>query len=131
MVAVLTVLSIIGFFISLYAFYVYKRASAHKNYKPLCDIKRNISCTKAFLSKEGKKLFLHNSLFGLVFYLLVFVLADMNKINYLLPLAVIAVLGSLYLAYISYIKQRNFCLVCTSIYLINILILVFSYRLLY
>ncbi len=131
MVAVLTILSVIGFFISLYAFYVYKRASTHKNYKPLCDIRSNISCTKAFLSKEGRKLFLHNSLFGLIFYLLVFVLADVNKIKYIIPLAVIAVAGSLYLAYISYIKQHNFCLVCTSIYLINILILVFSYRMIY
>ena len=119
-------LAFLGFLLSFYALNVKWRHLRSKTYKPLCDFRENISCTKAFASKYGKIGGLPNPVYGIVFYALVFWLASRGLNVYVLYLAILAVLGSIFLAYISYIKQRNFCLVCTGIYLINVLLLVFS-----
>jgi len=117
----ISILAIIGSLLSFYALYV-KWKVHDKNYKPLCDVKENISCIKAFTSKYGKLAALPNPVYGLFFYALLFFFID-----YALYFGLIAFPITIYLAYISYIKQKNFCLVCTGIYLINILILIFSY----
>lgn len=121
------ILAVIGFWLSFYAYYVEKK-SRNKNYKPICNISKNISCTKAFLSKYGKLLGKSNSVFGMFFYPTIYLLSFFNLISYIFYLSMFSVLGSLYLAYLSYIKLKTFCLVCTSIYLINILLLFFSYK---
>ncbi|XP_047124320.1 vitamin K epoxide reductase complex subunit 1-like protein 1 [Hydra vulgaris] len=46
--------SFLGVLISLYTLYVEIHALADKNYKAMCDINENVSCTKVFLSKHGK-----------------------------------------------------------------------------
>jgi len=117
----------IGFFLSLYAVYVKRKASKSKNYKPICDISKNISCTKAFKSSYGRLLVLPNSVYGILFYLLIYILAISNNIDVIFYLSIFATIGSIYLAYISYIKQKNYCVVCTATYLVNILLLIFSY----
>ncbi len=126
---IIEILAIIGFWLSFYAYYVEKK-SARENYKPVCDISKEISCTKAFLSRYGKLFGKSNSLFGMLFYPVIFALSSLNLFNYSFFLSIFSVLGSLYLAYISYMKLKTFCLVCTSIYLINLLLLFFSYKLL-
>ncbi|MBI1968492.1 hypothetical protein HYS49_01135 [Candidatus Woesearchaeota archaeon] len=119
-------LAILGFFLSAYAFYVQRRAKKKKSYQPLCDLAKNISCTKAFLSKEGKIAVLPNMVYGIFYYALLFVLSFFVD-GILLFLTLPAVGASLFLAYVSYLKQRNFCLVCTTIYLINVLLAVSSW----
>jgi uncharacterized membrane protein len=113
------ILSICGFLISLYALYVRHKVLKAPAYSPICDIRANISCSKALGSQYGKTMGVPNPLAGLLFYALVFVLsfAYMHLVIY--PV-IASVLFSLYLAYISYIKQKNFCLVCTLTYLVNI-----------
>lgn len=121
------IISIIGLLLSIYALYVERKNKREKLYKPICDISDKISCTKAFSSPYGKFIGLPNSLMGIIFYLIVIALAFYNQTQHLLYLSIVAMLGSLYLAYTSYIKMKNFCLVCSAIYLVNLLLLIFSY----
>ncbi|MBI2105282.1 hypothetical protein HYT56_00420 [Candidatus Woesearchaeota archaeon] len=121
----LKILAVIGLILSMYSFYVGKNLRNRK-YKPLCDINKKISCSRAFSSKYGKILGEANSYYGIIFYSLIFLLAVLNFREYIFFLSVLSVFGSVYLAYISYIKIKTYCLVCTSIYLINILLLIFS-----
>jgi len=127
-VAIVT-LSVIGFLLSLYSFYVEKKLEKSSNYKAICDISDRFSCTKAFKSGFGKTLGMNNSVFGLIFYVIVFVLALIGSINYVFYLSIISVIISLYLAYVLYFKVRSFCVVCNAIYIVNILLLLFSWSL--
>ncbi|MBW2985390.1 hypothetical protein KY313_01930 [Candidatus Woesearchaeota archaeon] len=121
------IVSIIGFLLSIYAFSVEKKSEKSKSYKPLCDISKKISCTKAFASKYGRLAGVSNSFAGIFFYIIVFLLAFLGQLNYVFYLAIISVLGSLYLAYAQIMKVKSFCLVCSCIYLVNLLLLFFSY----
>ena len=119
--------SIIGFLLSIYAFFVEKKIKKSNTYKPLCDISKNISCTKAFDSKYGSLTGISNSFAGIFFYLIIFFMAFLGQLNYIFYLAIISVIGSIYLAYTQITKIKSFCLVCSGIYLVNLLLLVFSY----
>jgi vitamin-K-epoxide reductase (warfarin-sensitive) len=122
----LKILATIGFFLSLYAFYIKNKYKKDPNYIPLCNLNKNISCTKAFSSSYSNIFYLPNSLYGILFYVLIFLLASLNLFNYIFPLSIISVLISLYLAYLLYFKVKSLCLICTSTYLINLLLLFFS-----
>ena len=125
MILVFQVITVCGFLISLYALYVRQKVLKAPTYSPICDIRANISCSKALGSRYSKTMGIPNPLAGLLFYALVFVLsfAYMHLVIY--PVLA-SVLFSLYLAYISYIKQKNFCLVCTLTYVVNIALLVIA-----
>ena len=121
------IVSILGLLLSVYAFFVEKKIEKLKSYKPLCDISKNISCTKAFGSKYGSLAGISNSFAGIFFYLIVFLLAFFGQLNHILYLAIISVIGSVYLVYTQITKIKSFCLVCSGIYLVNLLLLIFSY----
>ena len=127
MVSAIQIIAIIGYLVSLYSFYVEKKSKS-KDYKALCDINDKMSCTKAFSSKYGKLFMVSNSTMGIVFYFIVFLLAYFNQINYVFYLSVLAIIGSICLAYLLYFKVKTICIVCTGIYLVNILLVIFSYR---
>ena len=118
------ILAILGILLSSYALYVKGKAESDKSYIPLCDINKHISCTRAFLSREGSMTGLPNPLLGIIFYALIFLFDVMEYRNALWYLSLIALAGSLYLADVSYVRQKNFCLVCTAIYIINFLLVV-------
>ncbi|MCA9485358.1 MAG: vitamin K epoxide reductase family protein [Nanoarchaeota archaeon] len=122
MFSALIILSLVGICLSFYAFLVERLFHTKKDYHALCDISENISCTKAFSSPTGKLLKFSNSLGGLIYYTLIIILVYLNQFQIILYFSVLALAGSIYLAYISYIKMKNFCLVCTAVYIINILI---------
>ena len=126
---IIEILASVGFILSCYAYYVEKKA-ADKKFKPVCDINENISCTKAFLSEYGKILGKPNSFFGIFFYPIVFILFYLNVFSFVFYLSLLSAVSSVYLAYLSYVKLKNFCLVCTGVYLVNFLLLFFSYKLL-
>ena len=123
----LQIFSAAGFILSAYAIYVKYKVGKSKKYRPLCDISKRISCTKAFTSRYGNIAVLPNPLYGIFFYAAMFILGTLGNFKFALYLSAFSVGGSVYLAYLSYIKQRNFCLVCTAIYIINILLFAFSY----
>jgi vitamin-K-epoxide reductase (warfarin-sensitive) len=70
-----------GFLISAYAYYVEKRRENSKKYRPLCDISDRASCSKAFSSPYGKFLLLPNSIYGVAFFLVVFILSIFGQLN--------------------------------------------------
>ncbi|MBS3066099.1 hypothetical protein J4229_03590 [Candidatus Pacearchaeota archaeon] len=89
----------------------------------------NISCTKAFSSKYGRLLGKSNSFYGMLFYPLIFLLAQLNLFGFIFLISIFSFLGTVCLAYLSYVKLKTFCLVCTGIYLVNVLLLFLSYKL--
>lgn len=124
--AILT-LAIIGILLSFYTLYVECKLGQNKNYKAVCDINNRMSCTKTFSSKYGKTFGISNAYPGLSFYGLIVLMILYRQTDFLLLITGLGVLFSLYLAYILYFKVKHFCLVCHGIYLVNILLLVFSY----
>ena len=60
-------------------------------------------------------------------HLIIFFMAFLGQLNHIFYLAIISVIGSIYLAYTQITKIKSFCLVCSGIYLVNLLLLVFSY----
>ena len=121
------ILAVLGFLLSWYALHIEKKTAQDANYKPVCDINENMACSVVISSKYGKVAGISNSIGGLFFYALVFTLGFFNLSQIILYLAIASVLGSLYLAYVQYIKLKNLCLVCNGIYIINILLVIFSY----
>ena len=121
------ILSCLGLLISLYAFYVKKKMEKDKNYSPVCDLSDKVSCTKAMGSEYGSFFIVPNSVWGIGFYALVLLLSILGNIEAVIWLSIVAVLGSIYLAYISFFKIKVLCPLCLGIYAINILILIFSY----
>ena len=115
-----------GLLLSIYTFNVDNKIKKDKSYKPICDISSSISCTKAFSSSYSKTFGIPNSIGGIIFYTAILVLSFFQISDAILYLSIASVLGSLYLSYISYFKLKNFCLICSMIYAVNILLLVFS-----
>jgi vitamin-K-epoxide reductase (warfarin-sensitive) len=122
------ILSAAGLVLSFYALHVEQYAGRKKGYQAMCDINEELSCTRAFTSDYGQTWGVSNAVYGVFFYLIVLMLSIANESGYILVLSLCAVIGSVYLAYVQYGKLRTLCVVCTAIYLINILLLIFSFR---
>jgi len=116
---VIVPLALIGLALSAYALLVVKR-HARNGYKPLCDITANISCSKAFLSEQGRMLGIHNAWYGIAFYASIIILHSSSYPTAVLTLVTLGALRSVQLAYVSYVVQKNFCVVCTLTYLVNL-----------
>ncbi len=123
----LLLLSILGIILSIYATFIKLNLKKDRNYKAICDLNKNISCTKALSNKYGNLMGISNTYIGLAFYFIILILLYFEKVEVIFFLSLFAFLGSLYLAYLSYYKLKNFCLLCSAIYIINFLLLIFSY----
>ena len=123
--ALIRLLCMLGIALSAYALYVKKRFDADKTYKATCDISDKISCTKAFESGHGTLFLVPNSVWGILFYFLVFFLSYVS-LTLVFIFSLFSVFGSIYLAYILYTKVKSYCLVCTSIYAVNFLLFFIS-----
>ncbi len=122
------VLALLGLLLSCYALYVEWKFHQKKKYHALCDISSAVSCTKAFSSPYGRLFKLPNAFYGVLFYVSVFLFAFYGLPTFVFYGAVLSMLATFVLAYLSYVKMKNLCLVCSSIYVVNILLLIFSYR---
>jgi uncharacterized membrane protein len=120
------VLSGIGAALSLYALYVKHKLSKNKNYHSVCDISDKVSCTAAMGSRYGSLFIIPNSAFGALFYAVMMLLGVFDEMKALFWLSVLAVLGSISLAYVSFFKLKITCPLCVGIYVINILLLIAS-----
>ncbi|XP_074102924.1 vitamin-K epoxide reductase [Cotesia typhae] len=130
---------IVGMSLSYYAYIVETTKEKDHNYMAMCDISERVSCTKAFMSEYGKGFglipkssifYLPNSIYGLVFYGIVFALNIFNKYG----LAVITIvltassnLSSIYLAWILW-KLNDICIICISTYIVNLILVILSYN---
>eukprot|EP00743_Colponemidia_sp_Colp-15_P006313 GILK01006792.1.p1 GENE.GILK01006792.1~~GILK01006792.1.p1 ORF type:complete len:159 (-),score=17.28 GILK01006792.1:249-725(-) len=129
-------LAIIGMAVSGYALYVEHKAVSTPNYKALCDVSEQISCSAVFSSKYGHSvgmllgdnhyLNLPNAFYGLLFYVAVFLYDVLTFIPFRHHLFFVAssgaVIFSAYLAYILYFVLEDLCLVCVSSYIVNLLL---------
>ncbi len=125
---IIPILAIIGFFVSLYAYYIEKKIAKDPTYKPMCDLSDRISCSKPIVSPWGKIIIFSNALIGMIFYVVVLLFYFLNYTPLLFYSALIAVGASLVLAYILFFKIKTLCLLCCCIYVINILLLFASYK---
>ncbi len=116
-----------GFLVSVYALYIKHRLVKSPDYSPICDISTHISCSKALGSSYSRTMGVPNPVGGLFYYFTSAILANIPMARpYLFYLTLPAVFFSIYLAYISYFRQRNFCLICSFIYLVNLILAVLA-----
>lgn len=120
----------LGFVISLYAFWLEQKVKREPDYKAACDISQRMSCTASIKSPYARIFYFSNSAIGMAYYAFVALLAWLSLPQPLLIATMAGVAGSIALAYVLYGKIKTVCLVCTSLYLINIvlLILAWTYR---
>lgn len=123
------ILAVLGFGISLYTYVVENKIKKDSNYKPACDLSDRISCSKPMLSPYGNIFFFSNAVAGMLYYILIGLLAYVQAVNLLLIATVGGFLFSLILAYLLYFKIKAICLLCTSLYIVNIALLILSIKL--
>ncbi len=128
---IIILLSLAGFAVSLYAYIVERNFQQDASYKPACDISDRVSCTRLFSSKYGKLFGISNTLIGMIFYALLAGLALFSFYALIFYLSVAACLASVGLAYIASVKMKIFCFLCTTVYILNIALLIVSYMKLY
>lgn len=117
--------SVVGLTLAIYAVFVENKTKKDNTYHPVCEINDKTSCKTAFNSEYGKILGISNAIFGIIFYVTFIILTFTQFTNILLLMSIAAVLGSAYLAYALYFKLRNFCIVCTGTYIVNLVLLYF------
>ncbi len=120
------VLAALGFGISLYTYLLERRVKQEPNYKPVCDLSDRISCSKPMKGPYANIFFFSNAVVGMMFYVVIGLLAMMHAQTLLFIAALGGCLVSCVLAYLLYFKIKSLCLLCTSLYIINGLLLYFS-----
>jgi len=127
-----------GLALTLYGLFVEIRHDYSQSYVALCDISPTVSCSAAFLSDYGRgfgllpqALAFRNPVYGLLFYPTLLILLYLDSpisTQVLLGLALLSNIGSLYLAYILAFVLHVACVICISLYIVNFLLLVYSWR---
>jgi vitamin-K-epoxide reductase (warfarin-sensitive) len=127
-------LACLGLAVSAYAYFLEQKlkrseiGGASAAYKPACDINDRFSCSKPIMSEYGSLFGISNAVLGLLFYVGIILLTLLGFMKLVFWGALAACAASLILAYILFFKLKVFCVVCTSIYLINFLLLWASHR---
>jgi vitamin-K-epoxide reductase (warfarin-sensitive) len=119
----IVILALIGLALSLYAHHLEQQLKTDEQFRAACDINDRISCTRPLLSSYANFFYYSNSFLGIVFYSTLAVIAFCNLHTLVLLMAVAAMIATLILAYLLYFEIKSICLVCTSLYMVNILIL--------
>lgn len=120
-------LALLGFCISFYAYMIEKKIKADHTYKASCDISDNFSCSKPILSEYGEIIGISNSLVGMAFYASMTILGFLGRIHFLFYLSIASLVVSAFLAYILYFRIKTVCLICTALYLINVVLFLTIY----
>lgn len=120
MTASIVILAGFGLLLSVWALLIHTQYRRSMRYTPWCDFSEQISCSRAFTSKYSRTLRIHNSWFGIIAYPIVAWLAISGRSLELLLAGVLLLLASASLAYISFVKMRNYCVVCIGVYIVNI-----------
>lgn len=112
---------------SWYAFFVEHKREEDELYKAACDFNDRVSCTKAFSSRYAKIFGFSNSLGGIVFYTVMCILNYFNFYSIIFYMSIFSLIVSAYLAY-GLVKLRIWCVVCSAIYLINLVLFFVTFR---
>ena len=127
MVIALMLVALVGIILCVYGMYVERQIMHTDSYKPLCDLSDTVSCSKAFLGPWGKTFGISNIYLGLMFYICMLICAWLQWIDLAFYGASIALLATVYFAYVLYAKVRAYCLICIGTYIINIVLWVITY----
>jgi vitamin-K-epoxide reductase (warfarin-sensitive) len=122
------VLAAVGFCISVYTYFLEKKIKEQPNYKPVCDLSDRISCSKPMKSPYASIFYFSNAVVGIAYYLMIIVLALLQMHSLLLFATAAGCIFSAFLAYLLYFKIKSLCLLCTTLYVINILLLILAIR---
>ncbi len=126
MIVTCIALATVGFCISLYTYITERKVKAMPNFKPMCDISDRISCSKPMKSEYSNIFFFSNAIIGMGYYVLIALLALYNATTLLLITTIAGCLVSCWLAYLLFFKIKSLCILCTSLYVINFLLLLAS-----
>ena len=127
MITAIMILCAIGFLLSVYTFFIEQQLTRSDNYVPLCDISDTVSCTKPLLSPYAKLLGISNAVLGMLFYAGMFVSAWHGYADLVRYGALLAALASVIFAYILYFRIYALCIICTLIYVLNVLLVYCAY----
>ncbi len=114
------VLAFLGLLFSAHALWINAHYRRRMRYQPWCDFSEHASCSRAFTSNYSRVFGIHNAWFGILAYPSVAWLAVTGRMLELLGAGTLLVLAAASLAYVSYVRMRNYCAVCTAIYAVNI-----------
>lgn len=128
MFSVIILLCLIGIGISIYTYLLEQKIKKNPNHKAGCDISDRASCTKPMKSKYANLFYFSNSLVALAYYVLIIILTLLNVPMLLLVASIIGALVTCVFAYLLYFKIKTLCILCTSLYLINFLILILAIK---
>ena len=109
----------IGLCIAVYTYVIERKIKEDPTYKSVCDISDRISCSKPIKSAYANVFFFSNAVMGILFYVLVGILAFFHAPILLLITMVAGCISSCVFAYILYFKIKALCLLCTSLYVVN------------
>ncbi len=123
---IILILAMIGLVISLYGIMVERKLQQDMQYKAVCDISDKISCTRPMLSQYNKMLGISNSLAAALYYLIIIIAIPLNQPELVMIITSVGLLITIIYAYILYFKIQSLCLICTSLYIINILLATWS-----
>lgn len=121
------IIATIGLVISVYGITVERKLQQDAQYKAVCDISDAISCTRPFLSPYGKILGISNIWASALYYCVMIMIAIINLPMVALIFAYTGVAVTIGFAYILYFKIRSLCLICTSLYVVNIALAIACY----
>ena len=99
MITSVIILAVIGFCISVYAYIVEQKIKKNADYKPACDLSDRISCSKVIQSPYASLFSLSNAQAGVIYYILVAILALFRLKTVLIVVTLGGVLVSAILAF--------------------------------
>lgn len=114
------VLCALGLLLSIYSLFTLSQKKRKTEYKSFCDINEKASCTKAFSSKYGSHFGVPNGVWGILFYITLGVSNYLEQTLALVTFSSFGLISSFYLAYVLVSKVKTWCVVCITIYGINL-----------
>lgn len=127
MMTVIFIIALIGLAISIYGIKVESNLKENAQYKASCDLSDTISCSKPMLSQYNAMFGISNIWVSALYYCAIIASTFINLPMLTLILASLGVAVSIVFAYILYFKIRSLCLICTSLYIVNIALMVASF----
>ncbi len=131
MLTIILMLAAIGVAISIYGYITEQIVKQDASFKAACDISDRVSCTKVMLSPYANMFFFSTFGIALTYYALIGVLAYFDLVNVIFIASIGSCLLSCFLAYLLIFKIKSLCVLCTSLYVINFLMLFLSYKAMY
>lgn len=115
-------LAVAGLGLSVYAYAIQKKLEADKEYKPFCDLSDAVSCVKPLKSPYSSLFGIGNGLVGIIFYTILIACIVAKLTTFVCWLSTAAVIASIWFGYLLYVKIKSVCIVCTALYIVNILL---------